>query len=305
MTPKVSVIIPIYNTAEYLPMALNSIRNQTLKDLQIILINDGSTDNCQEIIDKYGKKDPRIEWVKQKNRGLGSARNVGFKKATGEYVYFMDSDDLLQADCLETCYNLSQKHRLDYVTFDAEAFDSFTNEKDHSSYDRKKLIDSNRIWNSKELLNNLLMNNGFRSSVCLCFYRRDLLTNNNILTPEGIIHEDNAFTLKVMLCADKVKYIPKMFFLRRIRPRSIMTSSYSLRNIQGYVTTGALVISWIREKPEWEPYITLYLHKTLNSVIWLGHQLKWKEKIKTMQLFVANGLFKYVTFRNWMVFLFK
>ena len=103
MTPKVSVIIPIYNTAEYLPMALDSIRNQTLKDLQIILINDGSTDNCQEIIDKYGKKDPRIEWVKQKNRGLGSARNVGFKKATGEYVYFMDSDDLLQADCLETC----------------------------------------------------------------------------------------------------------------------------------------------------------------------------------------------------------
>lgn len=96
-----------------------------------------------------------------------------------------------------------------------------------------------------------------------------------------------------------------MFFLRRIRPHSIMTSSFSLRNIQGYVTTGTIVKSWINDKPEWEPYITLYLHKTLNSVIWLGHQLKWKEKIKAIQLFLSSGLYKYVSFRNWMVFLFK
>lgn len=305
MTPKVSVIMPIYNTATYLPQALDSICNQTMKELQIILINDGSTDNSQEIIEEYAKKDSRIEWIKQENRGLGCARNVGFRKATGDYIYFMDSDDLLLTCCFETCYNSCQNHRLDYVTFDAESFNSSTNEKDYSSYDRKNIIDSNRTWNGKKLLIHLLIEESFKSPVWLCFYRRNFLIQNKILTPENIIHEDHAFTLKVMLCADKVKYIPKMFFLRRIRPSSIMTSSYSLRNIQGYVTTGALVTSWINNKPEWEPYITLYLHKTLNSVIWLGHQLKWQEKIKTMQLFVANGLFKYVTFRNWMVFIFK
>ena len=149
------------------------------------------------------------------------------------------------------------------------------------------------------------MTSSFRSSLCIFMFNRVFLSNNDITCPEGIIHEDNAFILKAMLCADKARYIPTMYFLRRVRPSSTMTSRYSLRNIQGYVTTGTIVKSWINDKPEWEPYITLYLHKTLNSVIWLGHQLKWKEKIKTLQLFLSNGLYKYVTFRNWMVFLFK
>ena len=305
MIPKVSVIIPIYNTAAYLPQALDSICNQTLKELQIILINDGSTDNSQDIIEAYAHKDSRIEWIRQANAGQGHARNVGIKRAIGDYIYFMDSDDILRNDCLEQCYHLCQTEQLDYLTFDAESFDSTTNERDYVSYNRKSHIDSQKIWDSKDLLSHSLMTSSFRSSLCIFMFNRVFLSNNDITCPEGIIHEDNAFILKAMLCADKARYIPTMYFLRRVRPSSTMTSRYSLRNIQGYVTTGTIVKSWINDKPEWEPYITLYLHKTLNSVIWLGHQLKWKEKIKTLQLFLSNGLYKYVTFRNWMVFLFK
>lgn len=305
MAPKISVIIPIYNTAAYLQQALDSICNQTLEELQIILINDGSTDNSENIIVEYANKDIRIEWTKQPNSGQGVARNVGLKRAIGQYIYFMDSDDILQNDCLEHCYEICQSMQLDYLTFDALSFKSETEEKDFSSYNRKDTIESDKIWDSKTLLKHSLITSSFRSSLCIFMFNREFLSNNNITCPEGIIHEDNAFILKAMLCANRAKYIPIMFFMRRVRPSSTMTTRYSIRNIQGYVTTGALVTSWIREKPEWEPYITLYLHKTLNSVIWLGHQLKWKEKIKTIQLFVANGLFKYVTFRNWMVFIFK
>lgn len=302
---KVTVIMPIYNTAAYLPEAIESICNQTLKELQIILINDGSTDNSQEIIEAYASKDPRIEWVKQKNAGLGCARNVGFKKAIGEFVYFMDSDDILKPDCLKQCYNLCYKNDLDYVTFDAESFDSSTKEIDYVSYSRKNYIDSNIIWESRDLLLLLLKESRFISSVCLCLYKREFLLNNSIYTPEAIIHEDQAFTLKVMLCAKKVQYIPIMYFQRRVRSHSIMTGKYSIRNIIGYTATGVLVKQWMKEKPEWEPYISLYLHKTLNSVIWLGHQLTWREKIKTIQLMIANHLCQYVSFRNWMVFFFK
>lgn len=302
---KVSVIMPIYNTAAYLPKAIDSICNQTLKELQIILINDGSTDNSQEIIEAYTAKDSRIEWIKQANAGQGHARNVGLERATGEFIYFMDSDDILREDCLQQCYDICYREELDYVTFDAEAFDTATNKKDASSYNRCSLIDSNKVWDSKELLLHSLTNSSFRSSLCIFFFRNDYLQKNQIRCPEGIIHEDNAYVLKAMLCAHRVKYIPIMYFLRRVRPSSTTTSRYSLRNIKGYTTTGHLVKQWMKEKPEWEPYISLYLRKTLDSVIWLGHQLTWREKIKTVQLMIANHLCQYVSFRNWMVFFFK
>ena len=246
MSPKVSVIIPIYNTAPYLPQALDSICNQTLQELQIILINDGSTDTSQEIIEAYAQKDSRIEWVTQANAGQGRARNVGLKKAVADYVYFMDSDDMLQEDCLEQSYRLCEEEELDYVTFDAESFDSSTKEIDYVSYSRKNYIDSNIIWESRDLLLLLLKESRFISSVCLCLYKREFLLNNSIYTPEAIIHEDQAFTLKVMLCAKKVQYIPIMYFQRRVRSHSIMTGKYSIRNIIGYTSTGVLVKQWMK-----------------------------------------------------------
>lgn len=305
MSPKVSVIIPIYNTAAYLPQALDSICTQTLKELQIILINDGSTDNSQEIIEAYAMKDSRIEWISQANAGQGHARNMGLKKAVADYIYFMDSDDILQKDCLEQCFQLCQDEQLDYVTFDAESFDTLTGAREHTAYNRKGSIDSERIWDSKALLKHSLSNSSFRSSLCIFMFKRALLEHHHITCPEGIIHEDNAFILKAMLCAKRVKYIPTMFFLRRVRPSSTMTIRYSLRNIIGYVTTANLVKTWVKEQPEWEPLISLYLHKTLNSVIWLGHQLTWREKFKTIHLILTNHLHPYITCRNWMVFLFK
>ena len=93
MKPKVSVIVPIYNTAKYLPKCLNSIIRQTYQNLEIILINDGSTDNSSKIIRQYAKKDPRIQVINQKNAGQSSARNSGLQKATGKYISFIDSDD--------------------------------------------------------------------------------------------------------------------------------------------------------------------------------------------------------------------
>src|SRR5574344_575286 len=102
--PKVSVIIPVYNTEKYVRQAVESIRRQTLKDIELIIVNDGSTDGSMTILEELAAQDERIKLFSQENQGLSVTRNIGLSHSTGEYVYFMDSDDLLVSDTLLKCY---------------------------------------------------------------------------------------------------------------------------------------------------------------------------------------------------------
>ena len=104
--PLVTVIVPVYNTAKYLPKCLNSIINQTYKNLEIICIDDGSTDDSSKIIEQYAKKDPRIKPIRQSNQGQSSARNNGLTKATGDYISFIDSDDEIKPSFIAKLYSL-------------------------------------------------------------------------------------------------------------------------------------------------------------------------------------------------------
>ena len=116
---KVSVILPIYNVAPYLAAAFDSILNQTLQEIEVIAVNDGSTDNSEEIIKRYQQKDTRIISISQKNRGLSGARNTGLSQAKGRYIYMMDSDDILgRPDALQMCYDYAEKHQADFIFFE-------------------------------------------------------------------------------------------------------------------------------------------------------------------------------------------
>ena len=119
-TPKVSVIIPVYNTASYLQESVGSIMHQTLRDLEIIIVDDGSTDNSGEILREMAEKDERIQLFSQRNEGQSSARNTALKYASGEYIYFMDSDDILHQDALRQCYERSHVKQLDILFFDGD-----------------------------------------------------------------------------------------------------------------------------------------------------------------------------------------
>lgn len=304
-SPAISVIIPVFNTEDYLKDALGSICNQTVRDLQIIVVDDGSTDSSPQILRQIADKDSRIEIITQPNQGQGAARNRGLEKARGEYVYFMDSDDLLEPTCLEDCLRLCSATGLDYVTFDASSFDENGPITDGFNYDRSRLICSDRVWDSKKLLKFSLDNNSFRASPVLFLTRRKLLTDNEIRFPEGIIHEDNAFVLKLMLCAGKSQYIPEAYFKRRVRSGSTMTTCFSLKNIKAYTRIADTVKNWEQSQPQWTELIELYLHKTLNSVVWLAHRLKPAEKAETLKLFSKHRLVKYASLRNWCVFIFK
>ena len=143
--PKISVIIPIYNTAVYLREAIDSICNQTLKELEIILLNDGSTDDSMNIIKEYAIQDSRIQYYVQPNQGLSVARNQAMKYATGKYIYFMDSDDKLDTRTLQTCYDICEKAHLDFVFFDAEPIIESSNNSNIPNYSRKNRLNEKTI----------------------------------------------------------------------------------------------------------------------------------------------------------------
>ncbi|MGH2644923.1 MAG: glycosyltransferase family 2 protein, partial [Chitinophagaceae bacterium] len=119
---KVSVVIPVYNTQDYVTETLENIIKQTLTETEILVIDDGSTDESYQIIESIAQKDERIHLYKQKNKGQGAARNLGMKYAKGEYIYFMDSDDLLSEDTFFQCYKKCEAERLEFLFFDAEVF---------------------------------------------------------------------------------------------------------------------------------------------------------------------------------------
>ena len=302
--PKVSVIIPVYNTGYYLRETLNSICTQTLEEQEIILLNDGSTDGSMKIIEEYATKDSRIQYHTQPNQGLSVARNQAMKHATGKYIYFMDSDDLLDRNALQQCYQTCEKDNLDFVFFDAEPILDSARTENIPDYNRKEQIDEN-VWKGIDLLNYELDNQLFRTPVWLCFVNRQFLNKFFKRFPPGTIHEDHPFALQIYLHAKRIRYIPQPFFKRRIRSGSIMTQRFSMRNIEGYTAAFTEIYNLLPQHPEWASVINKYLFQTLNDVIWAGHRMTFLEKIETACPFRRLANRNYKTIRNRAVFWLK
>ncbi len=236
---KVSVIIPIYNVEEYLEECLVSAINQTLKEIEIVCVNDGTPDNSMDIVKKY-QDDERIVVVNKENGGLSSARNAGLAVAKGEYVYFLDSDDYILQECLENLYVDAKKNDLDIIYFDAESFyESKKLEREQAFYSNYYIREPKYedVVSGIEIFEKWVEDNAFRTSVCLQLIRRDFLIENNISFCEGIIHEDNLYSLECIVEAKKVKHVAKQYFMRRLREGSIMTDTKKINSSLGYYKT--------------------------------------------------------------------
>ncbi|WP_370831236.1 glycosyltransferase [Clostridium sp.] len=234
---KVSIIVPVYNVEKYLSQCLDSAIGQTLKGIEIIAVNDGSTDRSLYILKEYKKKYNNFFIIDQENKGLSAARNSGLNNAKGKYVYFLDSDDYIDKSLCEICYTECEKNKLDSITFDAEVFydndDLIKNNK--FNYNRKSKL-SSKVMTGLEFYEILLQSKAYKSSVCLFFYKKEFLEKNNIKFYPNILHEDEMFTSKILFYCNKIKYISNSLFFRRVRRNSIMTSSKSIKNAIGYYT---------------------------------------------------------------------
>ena len=223
--PLVSVIIPVYNVEQYLDECVQSVLTQTYQNVEIILVDDGSTDSSGAMCDQYAVQDARVQVIHKENGGLSSARNCGFDNATGEYVYFLDSDDYIVSSALETLLTAAIQNQADVVFFDAESFsemsDSFQGK---DNYIRKHRYESNTGIVVLEQLQN---NKEYHSVVYLLFLRRDFLLQNNLHFINGIVYEDMVYTYQVFSLAKKVIQCQEKLHCRRFRADSIMTGKKS------------------------------------------------------------------------------
>lgn len=222
----ISVIIPIYNVENYLSVCIDSIINQTYKKIEIILVNDGSTDNSGLICDEYSAKDSRIKVYHKKNGGLSDARNYGVSKANGEYIYLIDSDDfLVRNDTIEILYksiieNNAQISIANYIEY-------FSN--NESALSEKKENYNFMNFTSEESIYNLYNYKDYKSSFIVAWnklYKKSLFDNINY--PVEKLHEDEFTTYKLYLEAKTIVFVDIETYAYRQREGSIMKSNYNL-----------------------------------------------------------------------------
>ena len=219
MGPKVSVIIPVYNVAAYLEECLDSILSQDLNDIEVICVNDGSTDNSLEILERYASEDSRIILISKENNGVGSARNTGLQKAKGEYIFIPDSDDyLLTPTALSLLYTTASEQNLDILSF------NFTLVGNVESEYRSK-SKSNIITDGKEFLiqsDNIVM-------VWNKLYKRSYLDSIHFLYNE-IIYEDDESLPRLYVNASRVMHLDTFLYAYRQRANSIVRQKISLKH---------------------------------------------------------------------------
>ncbi len=225
--PKVSVIIPVYNEEKYLQECLNSVINQTLKDIEIICVNDGSTDGSKEIIDKYAAKDARIKVVNKGNSGYGNSMNRGIEAATGEYIGVVESDDHIMEYMYEKLYSMTENGTVDVVK--GNFWDCF-DEPDGSvtkveNRERANMPDVERVFTIREYPYLLWGHPSIWSAI----YRREFLNQNEIRFEEvkGAGWVDNPFFFDTLCCAKKIRWTKEPFYCYRKNPES-SSSGYDL-----------------------------------------------------------------------------
>ncbi|MDR1467070.1 MAG: glycosyltransferase [Oscillospiraceae bacterium] len=229
---KVSIIFPVYNVEKYLNESLKALKNQTIDNIEIICIDDGSTDNSLETLKKHSKRDERIKIIKQKHRGVSVARNKGLKMAEGEYILFADSDDVVDVKICEVCYKNAKRSDSDILIFEFLALfneDYSTKLRDFLKTNKKKLIKNSKVLSVNNIEDKLKMIDGVRLSQSVIwnkFYKRSFLIDKKMKFKENIKWgEDIIFSSITFPIATKVSYISDILYYYRLRRKNSICTS--------------------------------------------------------------------------------
>ena len=216
---KISIIIPVYNTEKYVEKSINSILNQSYKNIELIIINDGSTDNSEKIIKRIIRDNKNIKYKKIKNSGVAHARNEGLRIATGKYVGFVDSDDFVSEKMYETLYKTAIKEKSDIVTC---AYSKCYIDRTVSIYPKDKSVFGKSVIESKNIF---LNSNPYITSK---LFSMELINKYSIEFEEDLrIFEDLLFCYKLYLRANKISYVDEVFYNYNCSNTSSLTNSFS------------------------------------------------------------------------------
>ena len=224
-----SIIIPVYNAEKYLSRCLDSVVNQSFKDIEIIIVNDGSTDMSADIIEEYARKDSRIKLIDQENKGQGYARNIGINSGRGDYIIFVDSDDYVELDMCEKFYDILQNKKIE-VLINPFFFVKKSNKKLFGDY-FIKFLPQEKIFDAKTGTLSILKafkNNFFITTIAHFVFKTSYLKEKKIYFPEKILYEDVIFCTDAFLQAEKI-YVSKICkYHYNLTPVSTMRGKASL-----------------------------------------------------------------------------
>jgi glycosyltransferase involved in cell wall biosynthesis len=228
--PLFSIIVPVYNVKPYLMDSLSSIASQTLRDFEVLVVDDGSNDGSGEIANGFCAQDPRFRYIRKANGGASDARNVGLAHSAGTYVYYMDADDQIVPTLLERCLKEFEATPVDLVVFDAESFPRSSPDFPRFSdyYIRPEMPSP---ASSVDFIGESIRQNRYFVSACCYVAKRETIGDLRFF--KGMLYEDNPYMAAILTNKIiSVGIIRERLFLRRLRPNSVMTSVKTLRNYE-------------------------------------------------------------------------
>lgn len=259
--PKVTVIIPAYNAQNYVGECIESIASQSLKEVEIICIDDGSSDDTLKVLKEYANKDNRITVATQLNSKQSVAKNNGLDLAQGRYICHIDADDFLAPDSLISLYNRMEEDNLDVCFYGGKNMYEHNSEDDGedkaaNEVSLKKSIPENtytrrynyaRVYKGIDLFCELRNNGEYRESGCMQIVRRNFINENGIRFVPGIYHEDNLYTFEVITKAERASVIKDEFYMRRVHAGSVMTVKPNWAHCYGYFVTTLRMYDMVRD----------------------------------------------------------
>ena len=235
---EISVIIPVYNSEKYLRGCLDSVISQSFNDIEIICVNDGSTDGSLSILESYQKQDSRIKIIQEENKGAGAARNLGIANATGKYTYFMDSDDYLEEDAFSKLIDVTYKNPSDFIMFKIWNFYEETQEFIDDDYYSMPYL-KNRVGENTFSYSDV-SDMALKLSVCPPgnLFKTEFI--KDIKFPEGLLFEDNVFFTHALFKAENVYFYDEFLYYRRKRKDST-TAPVTVRSLDTIEITDLLL----------------------------------------------------------------
>ena len=278
---KVSVIVPVYNVEDYLVECLESLVSQTLKEIEIICVNDGSTDSSLQILEQYAQKDSRIVIYNQENSGLSVARNTGLEHASGEYIGFVDSDDWVDLDFYEKLYNSAKNNNADIAVAD------FIREHPNKKPKRLKLKEE-KIYTTPEdkfMICKVHREGCVRNKI----YRTEFIHSINLKFVPKMYYEDRDFTIRSLYFSKKLVTTPNTYYRYFVNPKSIVNKRRNYIQDEHYILVRQQVLQFIKEHnikvPDGLYKAEIYRYKLFGKTLFTI-----KESINTKYIFLFGKI---------------
>ena len=282
---KVSIIIPIYNVENYLKECLDSVVGQTLKDIEIICVNDGSTDNSLAIIKDYAVEDSRIKIIDKKNSGYGHSMNIGIANASGEYIGIVEPDDYIKETMFESLYSLAQKNKLEFIKSSFYRFNDING---------NRLFEKQPITKNKSYLNIILNPQldkkvfTFAMQIWTGIYKKEFLENYKIKFNEtaGASYQDNGFYFSTFSCAKKIMLLEEAFYFKRDdNPNSSVKNKEKVYCMK---TEYEFINAFLDEKNIYENFKRIYIYIKYRNYMFNLKRIDKKYKKEFLYLFSSE-----------------